>query len=252
VAVPPSGVAVRGPGLGQISISDLTLSAPSVGTGETVNLSATIQGTNIGYAYIFTGYYDQNSNSIFVADLDYLESPVTQNLNGIYYPVWSQDNEFILDFDWEPLMYGITDGVNTITVGLKPESYGATYQDAVYSVDGTYGFADGSNPLPARLYFRDGILRQVYGFTGSDFSGAPSEIYPQTGDTFTVKERWLDLNAQGQVEAEAQEDGETLTFGNEMFRWQALNAPTGPYIIGFIIEDLDGNKVQAFTQVTVE
>jgi hypothetical protein len=54
------------------------------------------------------------------------------------------------------------------------------------------------------------------------------------------------------VEAEALEDGETLTFGNEMFQWQALNAPAGSYVIGFIIEDLDGNKVQAFTQVTVE
>lgn len=251
VAVPPSGVTVRGPGAGQINISSITTSASEVSAGETINLSATISGTNIGYAYIFTGYYDQNSNSIYVADLDYLESPETRNLNGIYYPVWSDGSEFILDFDWEPLMYGITGGGQTVTVGMNPESYGATYQDAVYSVDGTYGFADGSPSIPARMYFRDGILRQVFGFNGTNEAGAPSEIYPQPGDTFTVTEHWLDLDAQGQVVSESTEDGETLTFGSEIFQWQALNAPSGSYIVGFIIEDLDGNKVQTFTQVTV-
>ena len=252
VAVPPSGVAVRGPGAGQISITDLTISNDTVSVGSSVNLSATIRGSNVGYVYIFTGYYDSNANSIFIADLDYLESATSQNLNGIYYPVWSESGEFILDFDWEPILYGISDGTNTITVGLNPETYGATYQDAVYSVDGTYSFADGSDPIPARLSFRDGILRQVYGFNGSDTAGAPSEIYPQTGDTFTIQENWLDLDSQGQVIETVTQEGGTLTFGSDMFIWEVLNAATGQYLIGFIVEDLDGNKVQAFTQVTVE
>ena len=143
-AIPASGVAVRGPGAGQITISDITTSASTVSAGSSVNLSATISGNNVGYVYLFTGYYDQNANSIYVADMDYLESPNTHSLNGVYYPVWSDSGEFVMDFDWEPLMYGISDGKNTITVGMNPESYGATYQDAVYSVDGTYGFADGS------------------------------------------------------------------------------------------------------------
>ena len=206
----------------------------------------------MGYVYLFTGYYDQNANSIYVADMDYLESPNTQNLNGVYYPVWGDGGEFIMDFDWEPLMYGINDGINIITVGMNPESYGATYQDAVYSVDGTYGFADGSASVPARLYFRDGLLRQVYGFNGSDTTGAPSEIYPQTGDTFTVTEHWMDLDEQGNVTQTATEDGETLTFGSDMFTWELMNAADGQYMVGFIVEDLDGNKVQVFTQITVE
>lgn len=250
-AVPPNGAAVRGPGAGQISVSEITASDNVVSVGSSINLSATVSGNNIGYIYLFTGYYDQNSNSIFVADLDYLESSVTKNLNGLYYPTWSEGSEFILDVDWEPLLYGITGGGEIATVGLKPETYGATYQDAVYSVDGTYGFADGRSPIMARLFFRDGLLRQVYGFNGNDTTGAPWEIYPQTGDTFTVQERWLDLDAQGQVVAESSQDGQTLVFGDEMFRWQALNAPSGTYVVGFIIEDLDGNKVQTYTQVTV-
>ena len=251
-AIPASGVAVRGPGAGQISISDITTSASAVSVGSSVNLSATISGNNVGYVYLFTGYYDANANSVYVADLDYLESPTTQSLNGVYYPVWSESGEFIMDFDWEPLMYGISDGTNLITVGLNPESYGATYQDAVYSVDGTYGFADGSAAVPARLYFRDGLLRQVYGFNGSDTTGAPSEIYPQTGDTFTVTEHWMDLDSQGNVTGTVTEEGGTLTFGSDMFTWELMNAAAGQYMVGFIVEDLDGNKVQAFTQIMVQ
>jgi len=42
----------------------------------------------------FVGYVDSASNSIMVADTDYLESPKTQEVNGVYYPQWS-DNEFV-------------------------------------------------------------------------------------------------------------------------------------------------------------
>jgi hypothetical protein len=41
----------------------------------TSTFSADMTGTNIGYIYLFTGYYDQASNSILEADIDFLESP---------------------------------------------------------------------------------------------------------------------------------------------------------------------------------
>ena len=34
--------------------------------------------------------------------------------------------------------------------------------------------------------------------------------------------------------------------------WEELDAAPGQYIVGFIVEDLDGNKIEAFEQVTVE
>ena len=92
----------------------------------------------------------------------------------------------------------------------------------------------------------------MFGFNGDAAVGAPSEIYPQTGDTFTVTEHWMDLDAQGVVTATVTQDGGTLTFGSDMFTWTALNAAPGQYMVGFIVEDLDGNKVQAFTQITVK
>ena len=61
-----------------------------------VTLSADIQGDNIGYIKLFVGFYDQASNSIFVADTDYLESPETRQVDGVYYPDWGQ-GDFTLD-----------------------------------------------------------------------------------------------------------------------------------------------------------
>jgi hypothetical protein len=103
----------------------------------------------------------------------------------------------------------------------------------------------------ARLYFRDGQLQQVFGFTGDDFSGAPREITPSPGDTFTVLETWIDLDASGRPTEQVTQSGGTLTFGDSMFTWQELDPAPGPYILGFIVTDLDGNPTEAYTQVVV-
>ncbi len=42
-----------------------------------------------------------------------------------------------------------------------------------------------------------------------------------------------------------------LTFGDQMFRWKELDAAAGQYVVGFIVEDLDGNQTPVYTTVTV-
>ena len=118
-------------------------------------------------------------------------------------------------------------------------------------MDGIFTYRDGGEQRYARLYFQDGQLRQVFGFTGADGTGAPREILPTPGDRFTVSEKWLDLGAQGQPATPATQTGQTLTFGNETWRWKELDAAAGEYIVGFIVEDLDGNQTPVYTTVTV-
>ena len=104
----------------------------------------------------------------------------------------------------------------------------------------------------ARLYFSDGLLRQVFGFTGEGGVGAPREIIPQNGDSFTVLRKWMDLDGQGKVAQTATQAGGTLVFGDQMFTWEELDAAAGEYIVGFIVEDLDGNANEVYEKVTVE
>ena len=248
--VPGPGTAVTGPGTGTFALSGIDLSSAVAAPGRPVLLSMDIQGENVGYVLFFTGFYDRQSNSIFVADTDYIESSVTQEIDGVYYPIWPEP-EFTLEFEWEPLMFAVSDGTDSVTAALMPESYGATFEEATYRVDGIYTYTSGESRY-ARLYFRDGWLRQVFGFTGENGTGSPREIYPQRGDRFTVLEKWLDLDAQGNVVQKATQQGGTLTFGNQMFSWEELDAAPGHYVLGFIVQDLDGNSHEQYATLEVE
>ena len=154
-------------------------------------------------------------------------------------------------FSWEPIVYAIDDGVTRYPALFTPETYGASSEQAVYTVEGIYTFADSGDQRSARLYFVNGVLQQVFGFTGEDAASAPREIIPQPGDTFTLLEKWMDLDDQGNVVEMVRQAGETLTFGDRMFTWEVLDAAAGQYVVGFIIEDLDGSSQVVFQPITV-
>ncbi len=161
-AIPEPGERVTAPGAeGGVTLSPLRLSDDVAAPGSPVLLSTDVRGENISYIKLFVGFYDQQANSIFVADSDYLESAETRELEGVYYPAWDEDGEFTLEFEWEPIVFAINDGSQSVLALFNPESYGAAPEDAVYTVEAMYTFADGSEQRRARLYFRDGMLRQV-------------------------------------------------------------------------------------------
>jgi hypothetical protein len=252
IAVPQPDEVVVAPGAGQIEISPISLSDEVAAPDYPVTLSADIRGQNIGYIYLFVGYYDPEANSIFMIDTDYLESSRTLEIDGIYYPDWGDGEEFTLEFEWEPIVFAINDGVDAVVAHFTPETYGASPEEAVYSVDGLYTFGDSNETRYARLYFSDALLWQVFVFTGEDGTGAPHEVHPYTGDMFTVLETWLDLDASGEVVEEVTQEGGTLIFGDQMFFIEELYASPGDYSVGFIVEDLDGNAVEAYVDVIVE
>lgn len=251
LVIPESGTAIRAPGSGDITISSLSLSNNVATPEEPILISADISGDNIGYIYLFVGFYDQNANAIYVIDRDYLESDQPSEVDGVYYPEWGE-GEFTMEFEWEPVVFAVNDGVISYVALFAPDSYGATYEEAVYTVDGIYSYADGSETRHARLYFRDGWLRQVFGFSNANGTGEPREIIPQSGDTFTILENWLELDSSGRVQQAVTQEGGTLTFGDQMFSWEVLDAPVGDYLVGFVVEDLDGNSIQAYDRVRVE
>ena len=250
-AVPQRGETITAPGAGPIVVSPIRLSDDVAAPGKPIVLTADIVGQKVGYVYLYAGYLDQASNSIFLADMDYLASPDTQEVGGTYYPVWDEDGRFTIKFKWEPLMFSITDGETSTLAMLRPERYGASPEEAVYTVDGTYTYVDGES-RPAKLYFSNGVLHHVYGFTGDGSTGAPREILPNSGDTFTIQETWLDQNGSGKPVTSATQEGKTLTFGDQPFKWKVLDAAVGDYVVGFIVTDLDGNSYERHANVTVE
>jgi hypothetical protein len=250
VAVPAQGVAVRAPATGGIQLSPLTLSSKSVSPGQSATMSVDVTGVNVGYVKLLVGYYDRAANSINLTDSDYVQSSQTRDLDGVYYPVWP-DNKFTIRFQWEPIVYAINDGKQSVVALFQPVTYGRSAEQAVYSVDGLYTSKTGDS-RSARLYFRDGLLYQVIGFDREDMTGAAREIPVQPGDTFAVLDKWLDLDQNGNVIEAASQKGKTLTFGSQGFTWKELDAAAGDYVVGFIVEDLDGKQQTVFAQITVK
>jgi hypothetical protein len=148
------------------------------------------------------------------------------------------------------VVFAISDGTESVVTLFKPQTYGATFEEATYAVDGVYTYSDGAQRV-ARLLFRDGILQQVYGFNNEDGTGGPREIIPRVGDQFTVLETWQDLDANGNVVGSETQEAGTLTFTDQTFTWVDLDAAAGEYVVGFIVEDFDGNEFPAYTQITV-
>jgi hypothetical protein len=240
------------PGAGAITVSDISATANRVAPGDVITLSTTITGENIGYIYLFTGLVDTASNSIFVADTDYVESPTTGTEGGVYYPIWPDAQTFRLNFEFEPLVFTITNGTESGIALLNPVSYGASAEQAVYAVDGTYTFSETGETRIAQLLFKDEYLFQVMGFKGTTTAGDASEITPNPGDTFTISYKWLDLDANGTVSKISNSDGDTLTFGSQPFQWKQEWLPSGDYLVGFLVADLDGNVTPVYTNVTVQ
>ncbi len=250
--MPSTGGITRAPGIGTISLSKITTTTNTVAPGDAVRLSIDITGEQVGYVYFFTGLYDTNSNSILIADTDYLESPETEELNGVYYPVWPESESFTMNFEWEPTLFSITDGSQSSVALFNPMAYGTSAEDAIYAVDGIYTFAESGEQRRAQMYFRDGRLFQVFGFQGSETASSPYEISTQAGDTFTLLQRWMELDSTGQITQIVLEEGDTLTFGNSAFVWEQVYAPAGDYLVGFLVNDMDGNVVQQYEQIRVE
>ena len=250
--VPQVGFPLRIPGQGSVLVSSLTSSPAVIRSGQTTRLSADISGQNIAYIYLFVGFYDRNANSINVLDVDFLESPESQQVEGVHMPVWDQDRPFTLAFNWKPVVFSISDGDTIEPALFDPLDYGVSPEQAMYAVDGTYTFSQSGEHVAARLWFQDGTMTAVYGYAGSQVAAAPHEITPRVGDRFTLQERWLDLDSTGKVLGVINQPGKTLTFGEAPFSWGSLEAPQGEYLLGFLVEDLDGNTFPVFTQVFVQ
>ncbi len=226
-----------------IRVSPIALSAEVVEPGAPVNIQAEISGDQVGYVYSFIGRFLPGEDVLIIEDRDYIFAEENQTVGGVTYPVWPEEG-FYVDFDWEPTVYAISDGETALRVLFQPESYGDT---PTYSVEAIYHFANGSEDRYARLFFRDGELAQILGFTGATTNGvgAPWEIRPTAGDSVTILQQGLALSAETDDDSVQREVGD-LTFGETKFYIEETPAPSGNYVVGIIAEGLNGETFEQY------
>ncbi len=243
----------RAPGASEIVVADLELSDDEINQADTTTIYTEVTGKRIGFIYAFTGYYNPEEDTILIADLEYIDAGESRQVGGVYYPNWGDEGVVAIEYEWEPVIYGIDDGDGdgVSFALLTPQDYGATDDYATYTVDGMYTFASGERRY-AQLFFKGGELIKVLGFSGQGPRGAPRVITPRAGDSFTVYNEYIRLNSDSDADVEYfREEGSTLTFGNGPWTVEYLTAPAGDYVLGIQAEDLDGNLYEAYTTVTV-
>lgn len=226
-----------------LQIAPITLSAEVVYPDSYVTIETEVEGGRVSFVYSFIGRFLPEEDVLIIEDEDFLFAEEEATVGDVTYPVWP-DDAFTVAYDWEPVVYAISDGETSIRTLFSPESYG---EEPTYTVEGIYTFADGSGERYARLFFQNGELAQVFGFMGAANNGvgAPREITPAPGDQFTVLAQGYNLAEDAEDEDYSAESG-TLTFGDELFYIEETVAPSGNYVIGVIAEDLDGNVVEAY------
>jgi|GEM_PF-403417 len=232
-----SGGAVAKP----IRVEPLALSSEIATPDQPVLIQTDVSGSRLGYVFSFIGRFLPREDVLIIEDMDYIFADASQETNGVVYPAWPPEG-IAIDFPWEPIVFAINDGETSVRALFQPE----TYDDSpTYMVEGLYTFADSGSSRYAKLFFRDGELFQVFGFTGDNGFGSPREITPKPGDTFTVLEQGFDLSNDATEEAVTREGG-TVTFGTEKLFIEETPAPSGNYIVGIIAEDLDGKQFEQY------
>jgi len=245
----PVAAPITPPGSGDFSITPLQVSSDKIKPDEKLTITTEIAGTNIAYIYMYTMFYYEKDDSFLTANIDFVDAGSTKEINGVSYPDWGDDTVLPLDIEWEPTIFYITDGMeeNDQFALFEPENYGVKPEDDVYTVNGTLTFQKSGSSRDAIMEFNgNGVMKRVLAFTKQNGGSAPYEVYPKPGDQFTITEKWLEFtnNPEGEL---VNHDGGTMTFGNKRFEWAPYQAYPGRYIIGIVVEDLNGNTVEAWT-----
>lgn len=116
---------------------------------------------------------------------------------------------------------------------------------------GIYTLADGQTERYALIHF-DGDLnfKSIFGFQDIDGSGAPRQITPRKGDTFTILEQWYVVDENGEWVI-TEQLGDTLTYTGQPFTVNAYEGYAGEYSLGIIVDDLLDNEIAEYATVNV-
>ncbi len=255
-AAPAAGADVVGPGAAQLTIAPITVSASEIGQDGTITLSTVVTGSNVAYIYYYVSYYWESDGSYLTADAGFIEPGVAKEMGGTYYPDWGDEDVISVKYDWEPTLFFVSDGntANDQFAFFDPTTYGAAPEDDVYTVRGTFTFISSGTQIDAEMDFSgNGSMLTVWGVGSAEKSGGAGtwhEITPRAGDTFTITDEYLEFDEDPDGTF-VDYLGGTMTFGANPLSMVPYFAYTGDYALGIGVEDLDGNIVWEFTEVTV-
>ena len=184
VAVPARGTTIVAPAAGQIQVSSVTASEPGGGArpdGETERRRSTAKTSATSSSLPVSWTRPPTRSTSPTRTICRAARPVRSAASIIPFGRRAASSPSSLTGSLS--CSRSTTGRNRWSRASRPRPTGRHRRTPSTRSQGIYTFADGSGARPARLYFRDKLLRQVIGFYGDNAASTPREITPQVGDT---------------------------------------------------------------------
>lgn len=244
-----SGASVIAPGTGKFEIGPLNLSAEKIAPGESLTLCAQITGENIAFIYSEILLYDSELGHYYgpVAQ-EYVLSGKNTEVQGVIYPVWEAEIKLALNLS--PSMRILSDGVDSAFAFMRPEGYG----QASYQLEGLYNRAGSDSRRRARLKFGSaGEVSSMLIYKERGGRSAPHALTISSGDQFSPFVQILTCSSSEKPVWQVTRGISTaLTWREAGFRWTEETPMPGEYLLGLVIQDLDGARTRQYAPFTLE
>ena len=239
---------IKAPGAGKFEIGDISLSTSKIIAGETFTLTAHVEGKNIAYIYSEILLHDKSLNQLYgPVAREYIQADRNTERSGVSRPDW--DDAINITVNLNPGLRLLTDGVDSAFGFLSP----AGYDRADYQLDGLYTSADGTDPRRARLTFDNtGEITDVVAYKDQSARSAPYALTFKQGDQFAPFAQILTQPESDDHPWQITKGLSTpLTFNGEPFRCVEEMLMPGDYLIGLLVQDLDGALTRQYVPLTV-
>jgi hypothetical protein len=231
----------RKPGAGKFRIEALQLSSTELSAGEEIALSAQIKGKNLAYIFTELLFHDKSARQAYgPLRREYVPSAENNETGGVLRPIWNESIEISIQF--KPTLPLLTDGANFAFGFHAPEAYGR----AERWLEGLY-----NESTRARLTFTEGgELKSVVAFTESLGRALPHELTFKPGDHFApfvqiYTPAWKNWDTTLAL-------SNMLTFGESSLRYRTESPIPGEYLLGLLVQDLDGGLVRKYAALTIQ
>jgi hypothetical protein len=246
------------PGSSKVTITKPVVTPDAISIANPkINIKAEIRGDRIAYIYLINLF--KYEGRFLFREFAWVMGDSNLELNGVEYPYWERENGVIsIDITTEINDTGVTDGKTNAFAVLEPEVYGTKPDEMIFAVKGFYIHANTGRKDSARMYFYNSPdnnrMRNIIGYYGSEEEGIThAEIIPKAGDQFQFVDTWWEFDENGEL-VDTLYEGNTLTFGDQPFQqgWTQEWLIPGEYLIGIMVEDMDGFQNYSFTPYVIQ
>lgn len=239
-------------GAADVTLGPLTIAAGTVAPGTPLVLSARVGGPAALLVYLEILLRDPAAEQYYgPVYREPLAAPRTKMVGGVAYPDWSEAP--VAQVKFPPSQRLLTDGQDWALGYLRPVVPRGGATEVVYALEARHRAGWVGKPHRAELEFSGtGQVTQALGFRELGSGAAPRPFNPRRGDRFTPLLRlYRPAGEEGAVAEKAVVRSNTLKW-RQGLRWEAVPLLPGAYLVGFVVEDMDGQLYRRYAPLEVE